>query len=82
MTRSFSFAIVIVSCLALAGCDMDSIASDTEAQIELPAPAQHLPIVGDIEKGKQVAKQWRSVYRRSGAGISDPLIAGISRWCP
>ena len=81
MTRSFSFAIVIVSCLALAGCDMDSMASDTEAQIELPAPAQHLPIVGDIDKGKQVAKQCRDCHGLDGVSARSgaPFIAGLEQ---
>lgn len=79
MIRSFLF--VVLSGLVLAGCDMNSMAGDAVAQIELPESAQQLPIVGDINKGKQVAKRCADCHGLDGVSARSgvPFIAGLEQ---
>ncbi len=76
-----SFLIVVMSCLALAGRDTNSMAGDAVAQIELPESAPQLPIVGDINKGKKVAEQCADCHGLDGVSARSgaPFIAGLEQ---
>ena len=80
MKRSF-ILIVVVSCLALSGCDPVSMADDMVAETELSAPAKALPPIGDVEKGKQVARQCADCHGLDGVSARSgaPFIAGLEQ---
>ncbi len=73
--------VIALSCLVLSGCDPVSMASDAVAAIELSEPAKDMPRVGDVNKGKQVARQCAGCHGLDGVSARSgaPFIAGLEQ---
>lgn len=76
-----SFVFIVLSCLALSGCDPVSFADDAVAEIEFSSSIKTMPLVGDVNKGKQVARQCADCHGLDGVSARSgaPFIAGLEQ---
>lgn len=78
MIRNFSFAVLL---LALAGCDPASVFSNAVAENSVEQPVTKLQLVGDVSKGRLVAKQCAACHGLDGVSARSgaPFIAGLEQ---
>ncbi len=76
--RNFSFVMLL---LTLVGCDQASLLSHAVAETSVEQAAAKLPLVGDADKGWQLAKQCAECHGLDGASASSgaPFIAGLEQ---
>lgn len=76
--RNLCFVILL---LALTGCDQASVFSNAVAESSVEQAAAKLPVVGDVSKGWQSAKQCAECHGLDGASARSgaPFIAGLEQ---